>query len=369
MTSVDETHSPSGGHPTPEQRQAPGPPVRFVKLNQAALEDVAESHNLRRAQADLLGKLIEALSEEWRYEPRIVQARSRNELWELLKHNARRSLPALLEAGLVAEHRGTGFEVLCWDQVVDDTARELAERRKWATKHLAAGDRWAATVEALYAASQVYELPDSGVNNVHTTVNNVHATVNNVHSRPAVSRTVELLELQELPPLPPLDSHQEPAEVAGVGKESVPDTPAVVLNLEDKRAARSDDQVRIRLADLEAAADEAAGNHHYSPVGWLKVKIRELTADQDKTAEIHAYREQYPDLEDAELAERIWADRSPGPRLSPRDSVLAALERMEIPPTAEDQSAEGYAARVARHGTYAPELAEVLEVLDLPREG
>ena len=169
---------------------------------------------------------------------------------------------------------------------------------------------------------------------------------------------------REPPPalVPTLDSHQEPPEAAGVGTESVPDTPAEVLNLEDKRTARSDSKGRIRLADLEAIADEAAGNHHYSPVGWRKAKIRELTADQDKTAEIHAYREQYPDLEDAELAERIWADRSPGPRLSPRDSVLAALERMEIPPTAEDQSEEGYARRVNLHSTYASELAEVLDL-------
>ena len=349
MTIVDPTQSPPGGHPTPELRQAPGRKRRFVKLDQAALEDVAESHNLRRAQADLLGKLIEALSEEWRYEPRIVPARSRRELWELLKHNARRSLPALLEAGLVAEHPGTGFEVLCWDQVVGDTARDYDLRRNRATKDLAAGDRRAATVEALYAASQVYELPASSEHNVHTTAHNARTSEHNVHSRPAVSRALEPLELQE-PPLPPIDSPQEPSEDAGVGMESVPDTPAEVLNLEDKRAARYRSRVRAELARLEAEADAAAGTPIRSPGGYLAAIKRRLADDPELAAQIDAYQGQYPDDTPAELAGRIWADRagSPGARPPSRPTNSVDLE--------------GYAALVAAGNRDA---AAVLEVLDL----
>ncbi len=64
---------------------------------------------------------------------------------------------------------------------------------------------------------------------------------------------------------------------------------------------------------------------------------------------MNAYRGQYPDLEAAELAERIWADRSPGARPPSR-------------PTVEDQSEEGYARRVNLYGTYASELVEVFDL-------
>lgn len=131
--------------------------------------------------------------------------------------------------------------------------------------------------------------------------------------------------------------------------ESVPDKPAEVLNLKDKRAARYRSQVLDELAELEAAADEAANGPHRSPVGWLKVKKRDLAADLEQAAQIDAYQGQYPADEAAELAGRIWADRSGGARPQSR-------------PTVEDQSEEGYAARVLRHSTYAPELVEVLDL-------
>jgi hypothetical protein len=317
-----------------------------VKLDQGALEDVAAAHGLRRAPTDFLGKLIEALAHDYRHEPRIVPARSRRELWELLKHDARRSLPALLEAGLVAEHRGTGFEVLCWDQVVGDTASDYDRRRVWATKDLAAGGRRAATVEALYAVSLVYELPASSEHNVHTTAHNARTSEHNVHSRPAVSRAVELLELQE-PPLPPLDSPQEPSEAAGVGMESVPDTPAEVLNLEDKRAARYRAQVLAELARLEAEADAAAGTEIRSPGAYQAAIKRRLADDPELAAQIDAYQGQYPDDTPAELAGRIWADRagSPGARPPSRPTNSVDLD--------------AYTALVAAQN---PELLEVLDL-------
>ncbi len=354
MTIVDETHSPSGGHRTPEVRQARGRPRRFVKLDQAALEDVAAAHDLTRGPTALLGTLIKALAYEWRYEPRILQARSRRELWQLLEHCASRSLPALLAADLVAEHPGTGFEVLCWDQVVADTARDYDRRRARAVKDLAAEDRRAATVETLYAASLTYELPATTAHNVHTTAHNVHTSENNVRGRPAVSRALEPLELLE-PPLPPIDSQQRPSEAVGVGMESVPDKPAEVLDLDDKRAARYRAEVLDALADLEATAAEAAGTTIINRDAYRAPIKRRNAANEALAAEIDAYQEQYPDLEAAELAERIWADRSPGAQPVHR-------------PTVEDQSAEGWKARAAR-GIYADELAEVARLEAARAEG
>ena len=347
MTVVDQPQSPPGGHRMSELRQDRGRPRRFVKLDQDALEDVAAAHGLTRGPTDFLGKLIKALAHEWRYEPRIVPARSRRELWVALEHDGRRSLPALLEAGLVAEHRGTGFEVLCWDRVVGDTGRDYDQRRTRAAKDLAAGDRRTATVEALYAASLVYELPASSEHNVHTTAHNARTSEHNVRGRPAVSRTLEPLELQE-PPLPPLDSHPRPSEAVGVGMESVPDTPAEVLDLNDKRAARYRSQVLDELARLEAEADAAAGTQIHSPGGYLTTIKRRLADDLDLAAQIDTYQGQYPADEALELAGRIWADRagSPGARPPPRL-------------TAEDQSAEGWRNRVAAKN---PELLEVLDL-------
>ena len=135
--------------------------------------------------------------------------------------------------------------------------------------------------------------------------------------------------------------------------ESVPDTPAEVLDLDDKRAARYRAEVLDALADLEATAAEAAGTEIINRDAYRAPIKRRNAANEALAAEIDAYQEQYPDDTPAELAGRIWADRPGGAR---------PLSR----PTAEDQTAEGYSARVARHGTYAPELAEVL---DLPRGG
>jgi len=331
MTVADQPQSPPGGHRMSELRQDRGRPRRFVKLDQDALEDVAATHGLTRGPTDFLGKLIMALAHEWRYEPRIVPARSRRELWVALEHDGRRSLPALLEAGLVAEHRGTGFEVLCWDRVVGDTGRDYDQRRTRAAKDLAAGDRRTATVEALYAASLVYELPASSEHNVHTTAHNARTSEHNVRGRPAVSRTLEPLELQE-PPLPPIDSQQEPSKAAGVGMESVPDTPTKVLDLDDKRAARYRSEVLDELARLEAVQEEAAGTQIRSPDAYVRKIKRRLADDTEIAAQIDAYQGQHSADEALELAARIWADRSGGAR---------PLSR----PT-NSETAEGYEARV-----------------------
>jgi hypothetical protein len=166
-----------------------------------------------------------------------------------------------------------------------------------------------------------------------------------VHS----GRATELEPVDLEPPLPPIDSHQEPSEAAGVGMESVPDTPTKVLNLDDKRAARYRSQVLDELARLEAEADAAAGTQIRSPGAYLAAINRRLADDLELAARIDAYQGQYPDDTPVELAGRIWADRSPGARPPSR-------------PTVEDQSEEGYARRVNLHSTYASELVEVFDL-------
>ncbi len=163
------------------------------------------------------------------------------------------------------------------------------------------------------------------------------------------SRATELEPVELETPLPPIDSPQEPSEDAGVGMESVPDTPAEVLNLEDKRAARYRSQVLAELARLEAVGAEAAGTQIHSPDAYLAAINRRLADDLELAARIDAYQGQYPDDTPVELAGRIWADRSQGARPPSR-------------PTVEDQSEEGYARRVNLHSTYASELVEVLDL-------
>ncbi len=117
-----------------------------------------------------------------------------------------------------------------------------------------------------------------------------------------------------------------------MGMESVPDTPAEVLDLNDKRAARFLSQVLDELARLEAEADAAAGAQIHSPGGYLKAIKRRLATDPELAGRIDAYQGQYPADEALELAAHIWADRSGGAR---------PLSR----PT-NSETAEGYEARV-----------------------
>ena len=166
------------------------------------------------------------------------------------------------------------------------------------------------------------------------------------------SRATELEPIELEPPPPSLDSHQEPAEAAEVVVESVPDTPAEVLDLDAERAARFCSQVLAALVRSEYEAAQEAALTNGKPIGnpgGYRRGIKQRLVEEGIEAEIDAYREQYPDDTPAELADRIRDDRSPGARPPSR-------------PTVEDQSEEGYARRVDLHSTYASELAEVLDL-------
>jgi hypothetical protein len=128
------------------------------------------------------------------------------------------------------------------------------------------------------------------------------------------SRATELEPVDLEPPLPPIDSQQEPSKDAGMGMESVPDTPTEVLDLNDKRAARYRSEVLDELAHLEAAGAEAAGTQIHSPDAYVRKIKRRLADDTELSAQIDAYQGQYPADEALELAARIWADRSGGAR-------------------------------------------------------
>ena len=164
-----------------------------------------------------------------------------------------------------------------------------------------------------------------------------------VHS----GRATELDPVELKPPLPPIDSHQEPSKDAGVRKESVPDTPAEVADLDDKRAARCRSEVLDELARLEALGAEAAGTQIRSPGAYVRKIKRRLADDTELAGRIDAYQGQYPADEALELAARIANDRSGSARPPSR-------------PT-NSYTAEEYAALVIAQNPDAPDT--VLEVL------
>lgn len=336
MTIVDEQSTP-GGHPTPEQRQDRRPRRRFVKLSRDALDALADRLSLPLAATRLLEALTQELVHEWRYEPRIVPARSRRELWELL-YNARTALPVLIEAGLVAEHRGVGFEVLCWPEIVADAPGDYDKRRQRAANDLAQGDRRAETIEALYAVSLDYELPCSGVHGCRESVQTCRESVQTCRGRPAETRPIELLELLEPPQTPPLAPEVADLDAEGGDSDSETDqdepnrsrtAPLAVPILDDRREQRIRRAVLTELARLEAEHETQAGNVIRSPAGYLRAIERRLADDDALGDQIDAYRRQYPAAEPPELAARIDADRAGASPTPPRsvDHIVDPVAR------------------------------------------
>ncbi len=325
MTVADRPQSPPGGHPTPELRQARegGTSATFSKIPTAMIGRVsANALAVAAALAECAknktgecfpsaGYLAGLLGSEERPAPH--------------PNTVRRGIKELKAAGFL----------------------EVTPRRRLDNngKGIPGPPSTSNLYRLLWIASGGYTAKsppsEGGVNHSRA------GGVNNEWS-------TELDPVEPEPPLPPIDSHQEPSEDAGVGMESVPDTPAEVLNLEDKRAARYRSQVLAELARLEAEADAAAGTLIRSPGAYQAAIKRRLADDPELAAQIDAYRKQYPDLEAVELAERIWADRagSPGARPPSRPTNSVDLE--------------AYAALVAAGNRDA---AAVLEVLDLPRWG
>ena len=313
-----------GEHPTPEHRQNRKPRVRFVKLSRDALDALADRLDLPLASTRLLDRLAQELVEEWRYEPRIVPARSRRELWDLLRYNARCALPALLDAGLVAEHPGIGFEVLCWSEIVADSPRDYEQRRQRAEKDLAQDDRRAAEIEVLYAASLNYELPCSAA---HERRESVHER----RGRPAETTPIEPLELLE-PPLPPDDPE--------------------VLDLDAAQGRRSEKRWQTaavaELARLEAKRDALGGTVIRSPEGYCRTIQKRLAADPEVLDNLARYRKQYPDANPAEIAALADSDR-------PAVNLQVSKQTR---PSSEDQNADGWSERI-KQSRYAEQLADL----------
>ena len=332
-----------GEHPTPEHRQNRKPRVRFVKLSRDALDALADRLDLPLASTRLLDRLAQELVEEWRYEPRIVPARSRRELWDLLRYNARCALPALLDAGLVAEHPGIGFEVLCWSEIVADSPRDYEQRRQRAEKDLAQDDRRAAEIEVLYAASLNYELPCSAA---HERRESVHER----RGRPAETTPIELLELLE-PPLPPDDPEVLDLDAEGGDSEQQPRT-AQVLNLDAAQSRRSEKRWQTaavaELARLEAKRDALGGTVIRSPEGYCRTIQKRLAADPEVLDNLARYRKQYPDANPAEIAALADSDR-------PAVNLQVSKQTR---PSSEDQNADGWSERI-KQSRYAEQLADL----------
>ena len=332
-----------GEHPTPEHRQNRKPRVRFVKLSRDALDALADRLDLPLASTRLLDRLAQELVEEWRYEPRIVPARSRRELWDLLRYNARCALPALLDAGLVAEHPGIGFEVLCWSEIVADSPRDYEQRRQRAEKDLAQDDRRAAEIEVLYAASLNYELPCSAA---HERRESVHER----RGRPAETTPIEPLELLE-PPLPPDDPEVLDLDAEGGDSEQQPQT-AQVLDLDAAQGRRSEKRWQTaavaELARLEAKRDALGGTVIRSPEGYCRTIQKRLAADPEVLDNLARYRKQYPTADPAEIAALADSDR-------PAVNLQVSKQTR---PSSEDQNADGWGERI-KQSRYAEQLAEL----------
>ena len=332
-----------GEHPTPEHRQNRKPRVRFVKLSRDALDALADRLDLPLASTRLLDRLAQELVEEWRYEPRIVPARSRRELWDLLRYNARCALPALLDAGLVAEHPGIGFEVLCWSEIVADSPRDYEQRRQRAEKDLAQDDRRAAEIEVLYAASLNYELPCSAA---HERRESVHER----RGRPAETTPIEPLELLE-PPLPPDDPEVLDLDAEGGDSEQQPRT-AQVLNLDAAQSRRSEKRWQTaavaELARLEAKRDALGGTVIRSPEGYCRTIQKRLAADPEVLDNLARYRKQYPTADPAEIAALADSDR-------PAVNLQVSKQTR---PSSEDQNADGWSERI-KQSRYAEQLADL----------
>jgi len=346
-----------GEHPTPEHRQNRKPRVRFVKLSRDALDALADRLDLPLASTRLLDRLAQELVEEWRYEPRIVPARSRRELWDLLRYNARCALPALLDAGLVAEHPGIGFEVLCWSEIVADSPRDYEQRRQRAEKDLAQDDRRAAEIEVLYAASLNYELPCSAAHerreSVHERRESVHERRESVHERrgrPAETTPIEPLELLE-PPLPPDDPEVLDLDAEGGDSEQQPRT-AQVLNLDAAQSRRSEKRwqtaAAAELARLEAKRDALGGTVIRSPEGYCRTIQKRLAADPEVLDNLARYRKQYPTADPAEIAALADSDR-------PAVNLQVSKQTR---PSSEDQNADGWSERI-KQSRYAEQLADL----------
>ena len=332
-----------GEHPTPEHRQNRKPRVRFVKLSRDALDALADRLDLPLASTRLLDRLAQELVEEWRYEPRIVPARSRRELWDLLRYNARCALPALLDAGLVAEHPGIGFEVLCWSEIVADSPRDYEQRRQRAEKDLAQDDRRAAEIEVLYAASLNYELPCSAA---HERRESVHER----RGRPAETTPIEPLELLE-PPLPPDDPEVLDLDAEGGDSEQQPQT-AQVLDLDAAQGRRSEKRWQTaavaELARLEAKRDARAGVDILVLEGYCHPIRERLAGDPEVLDNLARYRKQYPDANPAEIAALADSDR-------PAVNLQVSKQTR---PSSEDQNADGWSERI-KQSRYAEQLADL----------
>ena len=333
----------------PEQRKL------YVKFWMTGLTSLSERFGLGRSERHLVEHLVLNMAEDYIYEPRILQAPSLHSIWDLLGYNGRKSLPALIDAGLVAEHPGLGIEVLCWDELVADTDKEKADRRKRAVADLARGGRKAAKVRTLYTASRVYDLPIPGVypgrdtvHPVHDTVHPVHDAVHPVHdavysgrTRPAKTAPRSLDHLDPLDPAPPSDGadpvrfdaaggegNQEP----GTDRQHRIEALAEASQTATLEAGRFHAQVLDRLTDRAIEAAIAEGFQPRTPTGFRNHKRSDVKADPNlgNADNVAHYRNDHPDADASTLADLIWSDRpgaSPPIRPSPPSPEVAAARR------------------------------------------
>ena len=308
--SVNPQRSPGGGHPTPEQRQSDdGTPSSWSKIPHAMIGSVSPT-----------ALAVAAALASW------------------ADNRTGECFPALDKvAALVEKHRNT----------VRKAVKDLEAAGWLEVHHRRRIDNAGAGAPGPPSTTNLYRLlwiaPGGCTAKSPPSEGGVHSgRAGGVHS----GRATELEPVELKPPLPPLDSQEEPSEALGVEVASAES--AEVLDLEQAQAEKYRAQVLDELADLEAARDEAAGTVIRSPGAYVRAIRSRLAADERLSADLDAYRAQYPADTPPELAARYDADRT--------GSGGARPDRRPVP-NADEQDAAGWAKKVGEKSRYAAELA------------
>jgi len=334
----------------PDRPPGSRPAPKWTKLVDSWLDDLAERYGLGGGSRNLLCRLVRCLADAgWEYEPRTIPARSRRQLWErYLGYDGHRYLDGLIAAGLVAEHPGLGIEVLRWGELVADTDKEKADRRKRAVADLRGGSRRKADyIRAIYAASPLHDLPGADIDRTNADIDRTNADIDRTNAdidrtRPAKTAPISLDHLDPLDPAPPSDG-ADPVrfDTAGGEGNQKPGTDrrhriealAEASQPATLEARRFHAQVLDLLADLKveekARVDKFIPNQ---PIRFRDSIRAEVKADPNlgDADNVARYRNDHPDADTSTLADLIWSDRpgaSPPIRPSPPSPEVVAARR------------------------------------------
>ena len=319
----------------PDRPPGSRPAPKWTKLVDSWLDDLAERYGLGGGSRNLLCRLVRCLADAgWEYEPRTIPAGSRRQLWErYLGYDGHRYLDGLIAAGLVAEHPGLGIEVLRWGELVADTDKEKADRRKRAVADLRGGSRQKADyIRAIYAASPLHDLPGADIDRTNADID---------RTRPAKTAPRSLDRLDPLDPAPPPDGADpvrfdtasgEGNQKPGTDRRHHIEALAEASQPATLEAGKFHAQVLDQLTDRAVEAATAEGIQIRSPAAFRNHKRSDVKADPNlgDADNVARYRNDHPDADPSTLADLIWSDRpgaSPPIRPGPPSPEVVAARR------------------------------------------